>query len=52
MIVVRGCNHGSKSRKAHSINGVAGPIPLEEFDIYDGNGKCDVSIGGTGFNGF
>ena len=28
MIIVRGCNHGSKSRKAHSVKNMAEPIPL------------------------
>ena len=28
MIIVRGCKHGSKSSKAHSVKNIAGPIPL------------------------
>ena len=55
--MVRGCNHGSKNRKAHSLKDVVGPTPLSTGETggilqFDGIGKCNVSICGTGCNGF
>ena len=58
MIIVRDCNHGSKSKKAHSIKDVVRPFPLSTGKpggiglLKLECGKCDSSSSGTGCDRF